>query len=74
VGEIADPRLRRQSDVAISEKIAEAGVTVSPLSAYDVGKAGSGRGKRQGLMFGYAAVPDAKIAAGIRAISAALQL
>jgi GntR family transcriptional regulator/MocR family aminotransferase len=74
VGEIADPRLRRQSDVAISEKIAEAGVTVSSLSAYDVGKAGSGRGKRQGLMFGYAAVPDAKIAAGIRAISAALQL
>lgn len=77
VGEIADRSLRRESDAAISAKIAAAGVTVSPLSAYDVGDEAAsdgGRGRRQGLMFGYAAVPDAKIAAGIKAIAAALQL
>ena len=73
VGLIADPALRRQTDVAISANIAEAGLTVPPLSAYDVG-AEDGGGKRQGLMFGYAAIPDARITAGIQAIAAQLHL
>nr|WP_298686206.1 PLP-dependent aminotransferase family protein [uncultured Dongia sp.] len=70
VGQLADPSLRDQGDAKIAEKIAAAGVTVSPLSAYDV----VGKHKRQGLMFGYAAVPDARIAPGIKAIAAALRL
>lgn len=73
VGEIAGPDLRQQTDVAISAIIAIAGLTVSPLSAYDVGSDADGT-KRQGLMFGYAAVPDAKIEAGVKAIAAALKL
>ena len=70
VGPLADPTHRDQGDAKIAEKIAAAGVTVSPLSAYDV----VGKHKRQGLMFGYAAVPDARIAPGIKAIAAALRL
>ncbi|WP_374654840.1 PLP-dependent aminotransferase family protein [Dongia sp.] len=70
VGRLADPALRRQGDARIAEKIAAAGVTVSPLSAYDVTpKAG-----QDGLMFGYAAVPDARIEPGAKAIAAALRL
>jgi GntR family transcriptional regulator/MocR family aminotransferase len=70
VGRLADPALRRQGDAKVAEKIAAAGVTVSPLSAYDVGEAG----KRDGLMFGYAAVPDGKFQPGAKAIAAALGL
>jgi GntR family transcriptional regulator/MocR family aminotransferase len=70
VGRLADPALRRQGDAKIAEKIAAAGVTISPLSAYDVGE----RAMHDGLMFGYAAVPDARIDAGARAIAAALRL
>lgn len=70
VGQLADPALRRQGDAKIAERIAAAGVTVSPLSAYDVGETG----KRDGLMFGYAAVPDGKFQPGARAIAAALRL
>ncbi|WP_374372020.1 PLP-dependent aminotransferase family protein [Dongia sp.] len=61
--------LRARSDTAISAQLAEAGLTVPPLSAYDVGPS-----KRQGLMFGYAAVPDDKIASGIKAIARTLGL
>lgn len=70
VGQLADPALHRQGDAKIAEKIAAAGVTVSPLSAYDVGETG----KRDGLMFGYAAVPDGKIQLGAKAIATALRL
>lgn len=73
VGQLADPALRRLGDSVVAEKIAAAGVTVSPLSDYDVGEDGT-RPVQQGLMFGYAAVPDAKIQAGARAIAAALRL
>jgi GntR family transcriptional regulator/MocR family aminotransferase len=79
VGQCAPSLLRGRSDAAISAILAEAGLTVSPLSAYDVGPAPDtrsphGGAKRQGLMFGYAAVPDARIAAGIEAIAGILRL
>jgi GntR family transcriptional regulator/MocR family aminotransferase len=64
VGQCSTGFFSGRRDSEISAQLAEAGLTVSPLSAYDVGPA-----KRQGLMFGYAAVPDAKIEAGIRAIA-----
>lgn len=67
VGDCQAGKLRRRGDAAISAQLAEAGLTVSPLSAYDVGPV-----KRQGLMFGYAAVPDAKIVPGIKAIAQTL--
>ncbi|MDY0872904.1 MocR-like pyridoxine biosynthesis transcription factor PdxR [Dongia rigui] len=73
VGQLADPALARLGDTRVAEKIAAAGVTVSPLSAYDAGEDG-GRRVRQGLMFGYAAVPEAKFQPGARAIAAALKL
>jgi GntR family transcriptional regulator/MocR family aminotransferase len=73
VGQLTDPALARAGDARIAEKIAAAGVTVSPLSAYDAGEDGA-RPVQQGLMFGYAAVPDAKIQSGARAIAAALRL
>lgn len=74
VGQCAAPLLRGQNDAAISARLAEAGLTVSPLSAYDVGPAQGNAPKRQGLMFGYAAVPDTKIAAGVRAIAEVLRI
>ena len=75
VGQLADPALRRQGDAKIAEKIAAVGVTVSPLSAYDVADDRKGRAvSPQGLMFGYAAVPDARILPGVKAIAAALHL
>jgi GntR family transcriptional regulator/MocR family aminotransferase len=73
VGQLTDPALARAGDARIAEKIAAAGVTVSPLSAYDAGE-DHARPIRQGLMFGYAAVPDAKFQPGARAIAAALKL
>lgn len=69
VGHYSTGFFKCRSDAAISAQLAEVGLTVSPLSAYDVGPA-----KRQGLMFGYAAVPDAKIAAGMQAIAETLGL
>jgi GntR family transcriptional regulator/MocR family aminotransferase len=69
VGDCHPAMLKGRSDADISAQLADAGLTVSPLSAYDVGPA-----KRQGLMFGYAAVPDAKIEAGIKAIAETLGL
>ncbi|MBI2256561.1 MAG: PLP-dependent aminotransferase family protein [Proteobacteria bacterium] len=73
VGQLTDPALARLGDAKVAEKIAAAGVTVSPLSAYDAGETGT-RPIRQGLMFGYAAVPDTKFQPGARAIAAALKL
>jgi GntR family transcriptional regulator/MocR family aminotransferase len=73
VGQLTDPALARAGDARIAEKIAAAGVTVSPLSAYDAGEDGA-QPVQQGLMFGYAAVPDAKIQLGARAIATALRL
>ena len=43
------------------------GVTVLPLSAYYMG-----RPKRQGLLVGYAGVPEPEILAGIDRLAAAL--
>lgn len=74
VGSCAPDLLRRQSDSDISARLAEAGLTVSPLSAYDVGAGGGHADKRQGLMFGYAGVPDSKIEPGVRRIAEILKL
>ncbi len=75
VGRLASSQLRRQGDARIAEKIATAGVTVAPLSAYDVdGTQRRNSPVAEGLMFGYAAVPDAKIEPGVKAIARALRL
>ena len=69
VGTCAPDLLARDTDTGISARLAEAGLTVSSLSAYDVGP-----NKREGLMFGYAGVPDSKIEAGIRRVAEVLKL
>lgn len=73
VGHLANPQLRRAGDVKITKEILAAGVVVSALSAYDIGNNDS-RLTQHGLMFGYAAVPDAKIELGVQAIATALKL
>lgn len=47
---------RRAEDRAVAARAARAGVTVAPLSSYYLGPA-----ERQGLLLGYAAVPEAQI-------------
>ncbi|TDQ81058.1 GntR family transcriptional regulator [Dongia mobilis] len=71
---VGQNRLKGRSDAAISAELREAGLTVSPLSAYDVGPVQGNGPKRQGLMFGYAAVPEAMIEPGIAAIARVLKL
>jgi DNA-binding transcriptional MocR family regulator len=44
------------------------GLVVPPLSRYDIGEE-----RRQGLMFGYAAVPDGRIEPAIREIARLLR-
>ena len=69
VGTCAPDLLAHDTDTGISARLAEAGLTVSSLSAYDVGP-----DKREGLMFGYAGVPDSKIEAGIKRVAEVLKL
>jgi GntR family transcriptional regulator/MocR family aminotransferase len=71
---VGDIRLQGRDDAAISAELGEAGLTVPPLSAYDVGSRGGKATRRQGLMFGYAAVPEAMIEPGIAAIARVLKL
>src|SRR5690606_6025687 len=50
----------RMDDTAAARRAAAAGISVAPLSAFHLGRPGSGPPGRQGLMLGYAAVPEAR--------------
>ncbi|WP_193366870.1 PLP-dependent aminotransferase family protein [Pelagibius marinus] len=58
----------RLDDRAVTETAAEAGVAISPLSDYFMGKP-----DRQGLLLGYAAVPEDEIEIGARRLGEALR-
>jgi GntR family transcriptional regulator/MocR family aminotransferase len=59
---------RRLDDRQATARAAAAGITVSPLSSYFQGPA-----TRQGLLIGYAAVPEREIEAGVKALAGALR-
>jgi GntR family transcriptional regulator/MocR family aminotransferase len=54
-------------DFTASRRAAAVGITVPPLSKYWIGRTG-----RQGLMLGYAAMPEAAIEPAIARLAAAL--
>jgi GntR family transcriptional regulator/MocR family aminotransferase len=58
---------RRMDDFTASRRAAAVGITVPPLSKYWIGSSG-----RQGLMLGYAAMPEAAIEPAIERLAAAL--
>jgi GntR family transcriptional regulator/MocR family aminotransferase len=68
VARLAPPLARRLDDRQATTRAAAAGITVSPLSSYFQGPA-----TRQGLLIGYAAVPEAEIEAGVKALAGALR-
>ena len=57
----------RMSDLEMADRAAAAGITVWPLSAYYLEQADD-----QGLMLGYAGVPEAEIEAKARDLAEAL--
>ncbi|MEO3427931.1 PLP-dependent aminotransferase family protein [Pelagibius sp. CAU 1746] len=63
---------RRLDDQRCAAKAAEAGVAVSPLSDYFMGKPARGS-RSQGLLLGYAAVPEGEIERGARRLGEALR-
>ena len=65
---IAPALARRLDDRQATARAAAAGITVSPLSTYFQGPATS-----QGLLIGYAAVPEAEIEAGVKTLATALR-
>jgi len=67
VGQLVGKLATEYDDEAVSETLRQAGLVVPPLSRYDVGPQ-----YRRGLMFGYAAVPDARIEPAIARIAQVL--
>jgi GntR family transcriptional regulator/MocR family aminotransferase len=59
---------QRLDDQGAAEAAAAAGVAVSPLSDYFMGKP-----EKQGLLLGYAAVPEDEIEIGAQRLAAALR-
>jgi GntR family transcriptional regulator / MocR family aminotransferase len=58
---------KRMDDVTASRRAGEAGIAVPPLSRYWIGRA-----PRQGLLLGYAAMPDAAIEPAFQRLARAL--
>ncbi len=58
---------RHMNDVSASRRAAEAGIDVPPLSKYWIG-----RSPRQGLLLGYAAMPEASIEPAIKRLARVL--
>jgi GntR family transcriptional regulator/MocR family aminotransferase len=77
VGQLVGTLAEKQSDESLSTRLFQAGLVVPPLSRYDVGPVvgplGRQSERRRGLMFGYAAVPDALIEPAIARIAQLLQ-
>lgn len=67
VGQLVGTLATQYDDETVSGMLRQAGLVVPPLSRYDVGPQG-----RRGLMFGYAAVPDARIEPAIARIAQVL--
>ncbi|HVJ41467.1 MAG TPA: PLP-dependent aminotransferase family protein [Dongiaceae bacterium] len=59
--------LKNAADTEIAARLYSAGLVVPPLSRYDIGD-----NRRQGLMFGYAAVPDGRIEPAVAEIARVL--
>ena len=68
VADLAEPLARRMNDQAVAARAAAAGVTVTPLAEYYLGSP-----DRQGLLLGYAAVPEETIAEKVSVLAAALR-
>ncbi|HVJ33711.1 MAG TPA: PLP-dependent aminotransferase family protein [Terriglobia bacterium] len=60
--------LKDIADTEIAARLYAAGLVVPPLSRYDIGD-----NRRQGLMFGYAAVPDGRIEPAVAEIARLLR-
>jgi GntR family transcriptional regulator/MocR family aminotransferase len=73
VGQLVGTLAEKQSDESLSTRLFQAGLVVPPLSRYDIGPVGRQSDRRRGLMFGYAAVPDALIEPAIVRIAQLLQ-
>ncbi len=67
VGFLTTELAKRMDDVTASRRAGAAGIAVPPLSRYWIGRAG-----RQGLMLGYAAMPEALIEPAIERLARAL--
>ncbi len=67
VAYFSDDLARRMTDREAADRAADAGLAVSPLSGYYDGAA-----ERQGLMLGYAAVPEDEIRLAVRKLGGAL--
>jgi GntR family transcriptional regulator/MocR family aminotransferase len=67
VARLSPALARRLDDRQAAARAAAAGITVSPLSTYYQGPA-----TRQGLLIGYAAVPEAEIETGVKSLAGAL--
>jgi len=61
-------RLAATADTEVAARLYAAGLVVPPLSRYDIGD-----NRRQGLMFGYASVPDERIAPAVAEIGRILR-
>ena len=68
VGFLTPGLARRMDDVTASRRAAEAGIAVPALSKYWIGRAG-----RQGLMLGYAAMPEVSLEPTIERLARALR-
>jgi GntR family transcriptional regulator/MocR family aminotransferase len=68
VGFLSPHLARRMDDVTASRRAADAGISVPPLSRFSMGRAG-----RQGLMLGYAAMPEKSIDPAIERLARALE-
>lgn len=68
VAYFSDALARRMSDQEAADRAAAAGLAVSPLSGYYEGEA-----DRQGLMLGYAAVPEDEIRLAVRNLARVLE-